>query len=110
MRCSFSLRCAVSGLCAPCISQLSSVRSFVGFTALSRLALSPPVEYAGSTLAVASHPLVERILAVPARSGSTNRGLVHRTLELRKQNLFECTEALNADILICETNIDVVSQ
>ena len=28
---------------------------------------------------------------------------VHRSLELRRQNMFECTDALDADIIICET-------
>ena len=28
---------------------------------------------------------------------------VHRTLELRRQDMFKCTDALDADIIICET-------
>jgi hypothetical protein len=41
--------------------------------------------------------------SVPATS--TSSSFTERVLELRQGNLFDCTEAWGADILICETNI-----
>jgi hypothetical protein len=40
-----------------------------------------------------------------ASSTSTSSSFTERVLELRQGNLFDCTEAWDADILICETNI-----
>lgn len=88
--------------------ELTSVRSKVGFIALTRLAKSPPKAYAGRcSLTVTDRPHLQYSLTVAPPPNSHEPS---RTLELRQMNLFECTEAWQADTLICETNIDASMQ
>lgn len=127
--------------------QLTSVRSKVGFAALSRMSRYPPAEFAEhSVLTVHERPVPKYTFTVrkggeavtqqaakqlqqrmpggldasmarelvlmtgqaAMASGYNGMDGATRVLELRSMNLFDCTDAWESDIVICETNIDRV--
>lgn len=85
-----------------------------------RMAKTPPKGYEDRTrLAIVERPAPIYTLAVapadaPKPFSRELRALgadaAPRVLELQQGNLFDCTDAWDADILICETNIDVSMQ
>ena len=91
----------------PSAPQLTSVRSNVGFTALQRLAQTPPKGYEGRCQLLVSKQRPPRYSFVvsPTRPDAPTR-----LLELHNGNLFDFASAWHADILICETNISAEMQ
>ena len=112
-------------LCAVVDVQLTSVRSKVGFDALTRMGQSPPKGYESrSRLTVTDRPHLTYTFATTAPHASASTAVVAssqqqqqqqpptRILELHQGNLFDFgpNQAWTTDLLICETNIDVSMQ
>lgn len=103
-RCELRRASLTSSLCCLLFSasQLTSVRSNVGFAALQRLGQNPPKGYEGRCQLLVSKQRPPRYSFVVSTGRSDAQT---RVLELHQGNLFDYSSAWHADILICETNI-----